>query len=131
MGRGSRNYCEVWQKLEELKLLREKLCELVGSDDNNVLFKWIEDHKELSHPCPGKFLLGLTRPKQESARKTWEDFVKKLQSRGVSADNLEYLLNKLAQYTTIEEAVQSFEDLFQETKKDFTDLKEKTFKRFK
>jgi hypothetical protein len=85
----------------------------------------------LSHPCPGKFLLGLTRPKQESARKTWEDFVKKLQSRGVSADNLEYLLNKLAQYTTIEEAVQSFEDLFQETKKDFTDLKEKTFKRFK
>ena len=131
MGRGTRNYDDVWEKLEELRVLREKLCDLVGSDDTNVLFKWIEDHNEISHPCPGKFLLGLTRPKQDSAKKTWEDFVQRLKGKGISTSNLEYTLEKLSKCSTIDEAVQSFERLFQETKNDFTGLKEKTFKRFK
>jgi hypothetical protein len=129
MGRGIRNYDDVWEKLDELRVLREKLCDLVGSDDNNVLLKWIEDHKKISHPCPGKFLLGLTKPKQESAKKTWEDFVQRLKSRGVSTSNLEYTLEKLSKCSTIGEAVQSFEGLFQEIKNDFTGLKVKTFKR--
>jgi hypothetical protein len=49
MGRGTRNYDEVWAKLDELRSLREALCDLVGSDDTNVLLRWIEDqsHKNL------------------------------------------------------------------------------------
>jgi hypothetical protein len=70
MGRGYRDYDDVWSKLEELRQIRSALCDLIGTDDNNVILRWIEEEKNLRHPCPGKFLLGLTKPKQESAIKT-------------------------------------------------------------
>ena len=130
MGRGIRSYDEVWEKLDELKLTREALCELVGSDDNNVIFKWIEAQKKLSHPCPGKFLLGLTKPKQDSARKTWDDFLDKLKSRNTPSSSIEYILDKLSRCSSIEESVQTFERLFQEIKNDFRGPKEKTNRRF-
>ena len=130
MGRGIRNYGEVWEKLDELKLIREELCELVGSEDNNVILRWIQAQKKLSHPCPGKFLLGLTKPKQDSARKTWDDFLEKLKSKGASQASIEYTLDKLSRCSSIEESVQMFERLFQEIKNDFKASKEKTFRRF-
>jgi hypothetical protein len=131
MGRGTRNYDEVWEKLDELRSLREALCDLVGSDDTNVLLRWIEDQKNLSHPCPGKFLLGLTKPKQEVAKKAWKDIVSNLEDRKVSEKSLGYILDKLSRCDTIENAIESFEGVYVRIKNDFTDLKEKTFqKRF-
>ena len=129
MGRGTRNYDEVWEKLEELRLLREALCELVGSDDNNVLFRWIEDQKSLSHPCPGKFLLGVTKPKQEVVKKAWKDIISNLEFRKVSSNSLTYILDKLSRENNIDDVIQSFERVYLETKNDFTDSKEKSFKR--
>ena len=131
MGRGTRNYDEVWEKLAELRSLREALCDLVGSDDTNVLLRWIEDQKIFSHPCPGKFLLGLTKPKQEVAKKAWKDIVSNLEGRKVSEKSLSYILDKLSRFDTIENAIESFEEVYVEIKNEFTDLKEKTFqKRF-
>ena len=131
MGRGTRNYDEVWEKLDELRSLREALCDLVGSDDTNVLLRWIEDQKIFSHPCPGKFLLGLTKPKQEVAKKAWKDIVSNLEGRKVSEKSLSYILDKLSRFDTIENAIESFEEVYVEIKNEFTDLKEKTVqKRF-
>ena len=131
MGRGTRNYDEVWEKLDELRSLREALCDLVGSDDTNVLLRWIEDQKIFSHPCPGKFLLGLTKPKQEVAKKAWKDIVSNLEGRKVSEKSLGYILDKLSRFDTIENAIESFEEVYTEIKNTFTDSKEKNFpKRF-
>jgi hypothetical protein len=131
MGRGTRNYDEVWEKLDELRSLREALCDLVGSDDTNVLLRWIEDQKIFSHPCPGKFLLGLTKPKQEVAKKAWKDIVSNLENRKVSEKSLSYILDKLSRFDTIENAIESFEEVYTEIKNTFTDSKEKFFpKRF-
>ena len=129
MGRGTRNYDDVWEKLDELRSLREALCDLVGSDDTNVLFRWIEDQKILSHPCPGKFLLGLTKPKQEVAKKAWKDIVSNLEDRKVSEKSLGYILDKLSRCDTIENAIESFEEVYVKINNEFTDLKQKTFKR--
>lgn len=128
MGRGTRSYDDVWEKLEELRVLREALCDLVGSDDTNVLLRWIENQKFFSHPCPGKFLLGLTKPKQEVAKKAWKDIVSNLESRKVSEKSLSYILDKLSRFDTIENAIESFEKVYTEIKNDFTESKEKSFK---
>ena len=119
MGRGTRNYDDVWDKLSELRVIREALCDLVGSDDNNVLLKWIENQKYLSHPCPGKFLIGLTKPKQEVIKRAWEDIVSNLESRQVSSDSLEYILGKLSKESSIDDVIRTFERVYLETKKNF------------
>jgi len=97
MGRGTRNYDEVWTKLQELRELREVLCELVGSEDHNTLIKWIESQKSLTHPCPGKFLRGHTKPKQESEKRTWMDFIDYLKRKNTSQKNIDYIMEKLSQ----------------------------------
>jgi hypothetical protein len=129
MGRGYRSYDDVWEKLEELRNLRDALSDLVGSDDNNVLLKWIEDTKSFSHPCPGKFLLGLTKPKQDGVKKTWEDFLSILKRKRVSQKNVDFIMEKLSKSDSIEEASTVFKTLQGEIKNDFTDLKEKNSKR--
>ena len=125
MGRGNQNYDDVWEKLNELRQIRDALCELVGSDDNNALLKWIEEEKTLRHPCPGKFLLGLTKPRQDSAIKTWRDFLDTLKKKGVSQRNIDYLMDKLSREKSIVDAVNLFENMSTEIKNDFTDPKEK------
>jgi hypothetical protein len=129
MGRGYRSYEDVLEKLQELLKLREELCDLVGSDDNNVLLKWIEDAKSFSHPCPGKFLLGLTKPKQEVVKRTWDDFLNILKRKGISQKNIDFIMEKLSKSETIEEAAAVFKSLQGEIKNDFTGLKEKNSKR--
>ena len=128
MGRGTRSYDEVWPKLEELRVIREALCDLVGSDDNNVLLKWIENQKCRSHPCPGKFLIGLTKPKQEVIKKAWEDIVSNLESRRVPEKSLTYILEKLSRESSIDGVIQSFERVYLESKNKFTDSNSKKFK---
>jgi hypothetical protein len=131
MGRGIRNYEDVWEKLDELRILREALCDLVGTDDNNVLFKWIEEQKSTSNPCPGKFLLGLTKPKQEVTKRAWKDIVSNLEGRKVNQRNMSYILEKLSRFDNIEEAINSFERVYSEIKNTFSDSNEKNLNRFK
>lgn len=129
MGRGTRNYDEVWAKLQELRELREVLCEIVDSDDHNALMKWLESQKKLAHPCPGKFLRGHTKPKQESEKRTWMDFIDYLKRKNTSQKNIDYIMEKLSLCDSLDEASKLFNELYVETKSNFTDLKEKSLHR--
>ena len=118
--------------VSDLLSMRDALIEVVGSSDHNTIMNWISSERVHSNPCPGKFLLNLTKPKQDTVRKTWEDFIVRLELKKVRKENIDYILSKLADCRTINEAIQSFDEVTRQVKNNLSPEKtEKTFqKRF-